>query len=208
MINGVEFDDVVQLCFFALCDAVKQFNPDKGYKFTTYIKYPLMYHFRVLLGVTTTKRDALKFIANLEIYDDEEYSSDNEFIYSFIDPNSEEPFEAIIDGMFQVELHDALQNALSKLPDFRAIAIRKRYFEGKTQKEIGMEMDKHPESVGRIQRIGLQLLKDDQNLQAFHDEVLTHLAYKGTGLTAFNQTGTSSVEMAVMRANLYIDERS
>jgi DNA-directed RNA polymerase specialized sigma subunit len=56
---GVELDDIIQISYFALCDAVQAYKPDRGYKLTSYYRYPLKNHFMALIGVRKSKRDAL-----------------------------------------------------------------------------------------------------------------------------------------------------
>ena len=57
--SGVTFDDVFQVCYFALLDAVQVYDPARGYKFTSYLTYPLKNHFNALVGLRSTKRDPL-----------------------------------------------------------------------------------------------------------------------------------------------------
>jgi RNA polymerase sporulation-specific sigma factor len=202
---GVEADDVVQCCYFALCDAVKAFNPDKEYPFLSYIKYPLKTQINALLGVRTAKRDALNESRSLDApIDNDEGSTLLDFQ---VDPNSGAEYEAVIDDVFQVELHAALENTLDRLPADRAAIIRGRYFDGKTQSEIAAELGVSGSRVYFLEQDALHKLRGYTTLQAFHDEVLTHWAYKHTGLKAFRETGYSSVERAVEKADELTERR-
>ena len=57
--RGVTVEDLIQDTFFALVDAVNAFDPDKGFKFTTYLHFPVKNRLRFALGFTTHRRDPL-----------------------------------------------------------------------------------------------------------------------------------------------------
>jgi RNA polymerase sigma factor (sigma-70 family) len=203
--SGVELDDIVQISYFALCDAVTAFPIDGEYKLLSYIKYPLLNRFHSLVGIRSSKRDPLDQCGSLnETIGDDENAERIDFL---ADPNSDAPFEAALDNLFQSELHDALETEISKLPDNRAAAIRGRYFENKSQGEIAAEMRVSNTYVQHLEREGLRKLRRVTYLQAFHDELLAELAYKHRGLKTFRETGESSVEIAVIRAEYLTDQK-
>ena len=47
---GVTMDDLEQEGFFAVLEAVEAFNPAKGWKFTSWLNYPLQNHVNAILG--------------------------------------------------------------------------------------------------------------------------------------------------------------
>jgi len=193
---GVELDDIIQCCYFALCDAVVAFKADGEYKLMSYIKYPLLNHLRAVLGIRTSKRDPLDQCSSLnETLADE---GDAERLDLLVDPQSAEPFNAVIDDDFQLELRNALEKSISKLPANRADVIRRRYFEEKTHGEIASEMKVSSTRIQQLEREALKRLKREEELQSFRDEILANLAYKRTGMSAFKERGISSVEYAVL----------
>jgi RNA polymerase sigma factor (sigma-70 family) len=195
---GVEDDDIIQIGFFALCEAVQAYKPESGYKLTTYMKYPLKTHFKVLLGERTTKRDPLNQCNSLnELAGDD---TDTEKLDLVADPESGAPFDELEEEIFNNELHHALETAFLKLSTKQSSVIRRRYLEGKQQGQIAADMGKSQERVRQIEVNGMKKLRQNQKLREFHDEILANAAYKGTGLTAFKYHG-SSVERAVMRVN-------
>jgi RNA polymerase sigma factor (sigma-70 family) len=203
--SGVELDDIVQVCYFALCDAVQAFQVDGEYKFTAYIKYPLLKHFRALVGIRSSKRDPLNQSASLnETIGEDETAERIDFI---ADPESNEPFETAVDDLFQSELRDALEAAISKLPNNRATVVRGRYFENKTQGDIAAELGVSNARVGQFEHDGLRKLRRERSLQSFHDEILSNLAYKRTGFAVFRDTWESSVEHAVLTCEEILGRR-
>lgn len=130
---GVELDDIIQICFFALCDAVEAYKADGEYKLLSYLKFPLLNHFHALIGLRSSKHNSLDQCKSLNESIGED--DDTTRLDLLADPNSEEPFEDIIDDVFQSELRKILEKSISKLPINRSIVIRGRYFEGETLKK-------------------------------------------------------------------------
>lgn len=48
--NWVELDDLIQSGFLAMMDAVKHYDPAKGYEFEAYLKFPMIEHMRKCIG--------------------------------------------------------------------------------------------------------------------------------------------------------------
>lgn len=64
--SGIELDDLMQVSFLALYDAVQAFEPSTGYKLLTYTKYPLQSHFAELYGTRSAKRLPLNHCKSLD----------------------------------------------------------------------------------------------------------------------------------------------
>lgn len=202
---GVEIEDIIQVCFLALLDAVRAFLPETGYKLMAYFKFPLLNHFSTLVGIRSVKRDALNYSASLN----ETFGEDKvkERIEALADADSMTPYEAVDDDIFRSQLHNALEHAISNLSDNRAFTIRKRYFERKTLTQIAAEMGLTHQRISQLERKAIEKLKCDRNLQAFNDEIIAHWAYKGTGLRSFMRSRISSVERVVFLIEDVIYER-
>ena len=208
---GVEFDDIVQTGYFALCDAVQAFQADGEYKFTSYIPFHLLNHFYALLGIKWHKkkwivRDMLNQASSL----DESIGDDDSNITrmdTVEDPESGKAFEAVIDDVFQSELRETFEKLISKLPEYYAATIRGRYFEGKKQGDIAAQMGVSHTAVNAYEREALRKLKKEPELQAYHDEILLRYAYKGTGFASFREHWASSVERAVIEAETRTNQR-
>ena len=64
---GVELDDLLQCGFLALRDAVEAYDPERGYKLPTYIRYPLQNRFHDATGIWgNRKRDPLNLAVRLD----------------------------------------------------------------------------------------------------------------------------------------------
>ena len=49
--RGVTLEDLQQESFFALCDAVQAYKPEKGYQLTTYLHYATENRFKACMGI-------------------------------------------------------------------------------------------------------------------------------------------------------------
>jgi RNA polymerase sporulation-specific sigma factor len=67
----LEFDEILSLCFLGLCKAVKKFNPDKGFKFSTFAAKIMYYEVLTFVSPQTPKIKSL--------YLEEVFSSETNF---------------------------------------------------------------------------------------------------------------------------------
>ena len=198
---GVEFDDVLQLCYFALCDAVAAYKPASGYKLLAYVNYPLKTHFNALCGIRSSKRDALNYCKSL----DEAIGDDADFtlLDMIADRNSEEPFISVEETIFQDELSVVIESSLDKLTKNRGATLRGLFFDGKTGREVAADLGISWQRVSQLQYGAFHDLRRDTRIKAIASEILISAAWSGTGLKAFNETGSSSVERALESAEQY-----
>ena len=195
--SGVTVDDIFQVGYFALADAVKAFDPAKGFKFMSYVSYPLLNHFKALVGLRTSKRDPLNNCMSLNRLVGD--GLDTELEAMIPDPASGEAYADALDGVFFDGLNRDIEAALSKLPEKHAAAIRGRYFEGKQQQEIAADLGCGNKNVLYLQNMAIKKLRLDPALQAYADEMLSAWAYRGTGYRAFRRNMESSVETSVIK---------
>ena len=194
--SGIELDDVIQLCFLALVDAVQGFDPEQEYKLTSYINYPLKNHFRALTGIRSSKRNPLNTSKSLN----ERVGDEDTELIEFVKDSKNSQYDAVIDDVYNSELRDELEKAISCLSDKGAYVIRSRYFKDKLQREIALEMGVTGSYIRELEFKALQKLKRYQGLRSFHEEIMSTYAWRGFGLKIFKSTGSSSVERAVIKA--------
>jgi hypothetical protein len=104
--------DLIQSGYFAVLDAVKAYDPATGYKFTTYLNYPLKNRFDECLGIRTKrgKNDAMHGVTSL----DKELSSESDITLNdiLLDPESETAFNNICDTEFWKSTNIILREAI------------------------------------------------------------------------------------------------
>ena len=131
--RGVEFDNLMQAAFLGLVNAVEHYDPAKGDSFTTYWEYHVKNEFNALLGVKTSKIDALDCCLSLDAPLDD--SPDSETLESIVaDPS--DVYAAADEKIWRAQLHEALERALSRLDAEDAEVLKLRYYDGLTYTAI------------------------------------------------------------------------
>lgn len=198
---GVELDDLKSLCFFAMLEAVDAFAKQGGeYKFTTYLKYPLLKYFNSAAGFRGKRNDAA-YHCTVSI---------NEPI---TDEDDETTLEELIEDKNLATAHEiAEQNDLKNnvFPMAKESILRQtndislynfivaRFLHGKTLKEIS---ESTPLSMGNLlsrYNKAMRTLRRDRQFKKRFIDYIDQSYYRG-GLARFQYTHTSSVENAVLR---------
>ena len=195
---GVCVDDLMQCGFFALKDAVKAFMPDGTYKFTSYLNYPLKNHFNTAIGIRTKKIVTLNHSGSL----DAPVGEETEGITlgdTIPDESAAEDMEQIIERVYQDNMRNAVENALTTLNDQQREVIRCRFYQSMTAAETAEALEMPDTRIRTIEKSAISTLRRSrarQLLEPFRDEMRSHHAWHGTGLLAFKYSCASSVERA------------
>lgn len=194
---GVEPDDLIQCGFLALQDAVQAFEPERGYTFLAYMKYPLQNRFREACGIRTSKRDPLLSCDSL----DRPAGEEGETTLGDLQPcqSAAMDMQAVIEQEYQAQLRNALSAALDTLEPTQRETIRRRFWNRDTIQAIADEAGIPRERVRQTEAAALRNLRRRHCrnlLEPFVEEIRSGYAYHGTGWTAWNSTGASSVERA------------
>lgn len=194
---GVELDDLIQCGFMALQDAVRAFDPEAGYTLLTYMKYPLLNHFREVCGIRTTRRDPLGNCASL----DKPAGDEGDTTLGDLQPSQSaaQDMEAVLEREYTRELHEAIGKALDTLDEPQRETIRRRFWNGDTLQAVAKDIGITPERVRQRESAALRRLRRGpcvKLLKPFVDEIRAGYAWRGTSWGAWNSTGVSSVEKA------------
>lgn len=126
---GVELADLQQEGFLALLDAVQAFEPEREYKFTSWLKFPLKNRCNALLG----KRGAPRLLNGCGSLDETIGEDKDTAIMDMIaDPSAGEEFESVEDQEYNRQLHEALQEAMDTLQEKHRDILQWRYYDGLT----------------------------------------------------------------------------
>lgn len=172
--GGIEVKDLCQHAYFGLSDAIKTYDPGKGAAFSTFLMWHLRKSFQDCIGRTQhQQRDPLNHAMSLfaPVGNDD---GDEEILLDRI-PNSsaQGSFQAAEKRMFNEQLRVAIDMALDHLPAREATAIRDYYFSGRTQAQIGEDLNCNAQRVAQLQRQGLNHIRrssDRQKLEAYLDD--------------------------------------
>lgn len=173
---GVDVDDLCQVGFFALLDAAEAYNPDKGYKFTAYLKYPLKNQFNALMGIRggkvtrVGKSISSSVSSSMPLYENDDGGLT---IEDTIADDAAEFEDKAIEKIYSTKLREDIEIALNDITPRQSSAVRCVYF-------------KEPDSYNRSSaaryecaKQGLKALSRSKILQEYKDDIIATRAYKG-----------------------------
>ncbi len=194
---GITAEDIRTASYFAFLRAVDGFNEKKGFKFASYLRYPLKNEVRRMIT-----KDSLNNAESL-----------NEPIGNDSDPDRSElidliPDQSAFDFVDRVErdsLCGAVRAAVAKLdPEYREY-INKRFYKGTTYKEIAAERGTSLQAVRQYESNLMHKLRQNEDFIRINKEL--HLSslgcalyknsysfYKNSGMTAFERYVISAAD--------------
>lgn len=177
--HGITLEDLQQESFFALCDAVQAYRPEKGYQLTTYLHYATENRFKACMGIQG-KADALNHADRLErpIPGDEEGREQGD---SIPDEKAEAALLAVDDQEEQAHFHNVLEQALGELSVVQSAVVRHRFTQQHTRQQTAQALHITPQEVRREEARALQLLRGKPAVLCLREEALETAAYHGTG---------------------------
>ena len=186
-----EFDDLLDLSYFALIAALDGYDSSKG-AFSTYYFIQVQRVTAELRG-TRKRHDINRDTVSLNLPLDDTADADT-LLDMLEDKTAAEPFDDAERRAYLEELHAAFVKLDERLTDQERQVIHARYYERRTLEEIGQELALSKERIRSIEVSAIRKYRRYQytvNLEAFYDY---DKAYKGTGLQSFLHSGMSSVE--------------
>ncbi len=190
--GGVEFDDLYNSGYIALVAAVDTYKPDSEMQFIGWFAFALQTAFAKIGGWRSSgqRSDALRRAVSLDAPPSEDGGEDVRALAEFVeDPSAAQSLQGVEDSIYHDQLHAALERALEQLTDEERNCIRRRYWEGCTQKEAG---------GGRLEEKALIKLRRPsvrRELESFVDSRTPY--YLRVGVDAYQNTGVSAVEKIV-----------
>lgn len=199
---GLTADDFEQEGFFAVQHAAQTYDPAQG-AFTTWLTAAMQRqiqrtltngHARNVTGedgkLHTTSADPLNHCTSLDVPLDDEDGGSATLGDLQEDPAAAAELDAVEDEVFREQLHSAIEEALAKLTDREADILRRRYYQQQRFREIGAAHDVAASRAAQIEHAALRKLGRNPKLCHFHDEVVQHHAYRGTGFVSWQHSGS------------------
>lgn len=203
-VAGVTLEDLEQQSYFAFVQAIEYYSPASGYKFLTFLRYPLQKEFNSITGMRTAsgRKSILKAAVSLEqplTSDDEELTLED----ITEDCTATQAFTDCIERIYQEELHEALQDCLDRLTERQRKVITCVYYGNMTYAEAAKEAGcKTPQAASEAKRSGLHAMRNgwfQSRLKEFAQDIITSRAMYHSGFTAWKNKGMSAPEYAVLR---------
>lgn len=166
--TGITRDDLAQYGYFALADAVKAYDPEQGYTFLTYLKFPLQNRFNQAVGTRgTQKRDPLNNCTSLDIPLLEEENGDT--IGDMIpDPQAEERIAATVEREYNRQLTSVVLQTLDTISERQREIILRHYYGSEPLAGIAREWGVSNERVRQLEQEALKKLKKARSVQNFN----------------------------------------
>ncbi len=185
---GWGMDDLMSAAWIGVEKLIKDFDPDKGYKFITYLKFYTSNTIREFLGIRSGKKPQ----HNISL--DEEIAGKDGTFYgdSIEDKRSAEMFEDVENTAY----YKTLLDEVDKLSPEQCEAVKRHFFKNETLESIGKSHGVTKESVRQHEKKALRNLRRNQKVRECYRE---DFAYRHIGVTAFNNMWTSSTEWAALK---------
>lgn len=200
--HGLNADDFEQEGFFAVQHAAQTYAPAQG-AFTTWLTAAMQRqiqrtitngHARTVIDEDgkrhTISADPLNHCTSLDLPLDDEDGGSVTLGELQEDPAAAAELEAVDDALFQDQLCAALEEALAKLSDREADVLRRRYYQQQTLREVGEAYNVTWSRAQQVEKSAMRKLRRNPKLCRFHDEIIQHHAYRGTGFAAWKRCGS------------------
>lgn len=198
---GVEFDDLVQSGYFAVLEAVERFDAERGVAFTTILGVTLKTAFAEAAGYRTIRQrnDPLYRPSTTSL--DAPLSAEDTDGATLLDivPDERDAIASTEEQMFFEQLHNALDEILSNLPQEQSDILKQRFYENKSLNQISADDGRPIERIRQIESKAFQNIRKPKNLRildSYRLEVMTPYFLK-VGLQRFQTTHASAVEEIV-----------
>lgn len=188
---AVTLDDLVQAGFLGLVAAVDAWDPERG-AWSTIAHLHVRKAMRDAVGLHGTRIRAHNGAVSLDAPIPGDEDGDSSRLDALADESLPDPDEAII----REERHTALHEAIGRLAEDRAEAVRLHDLDGRTYEQIGARMGISFQRAHNLRAYALRDLRRDWKLEKALDEETRFHAHKG--VKAFNSDWTSVTEAAAM----------
>lgn len=151
--GGVTAEDLYQSGYLAMVAAVEAFDPDRGYKFLTYLSTCLKTAFAEAAGYRSKKRDWLDYAGGLN--DPIPGTDDLTPADTVADARAAQDFEDAERRIWLSDLRRILDGAMEALPPLQRATVEAHHYQGKTLREIAEKNGVSIEAVRQRERKAL-----------------------------------------------------
>lgn len=168
--RGVELQDLKQVTYFAFLKALQYYKPDKGYKFISFISFPLKSEIRQLLCIHTQSglNEPLNNCMSLDA-PALEPNGDGETDTTFIDLQADENSTEFIEKLDAADISDRIRAELDKLPEKQADIIKLFYLQGESLQNIAKRYTISSESVRQHKVKAERTLRASETLKEIYN---------------------------------------
>ena len=192
---GITVDDLIQEAYFALLKAVESYKPLKGYKLLTYMTYHLQTAFNELTGVRSSKKETLNYSTSLNT---PLGNSDGELELLETIADDSTDIEDAEKRIYNTELHNDLDEAMSKLNPTNKEILESIYYKGYTVNDIAKSYNITEHKARYAKDESLRALRRDNRLREYKDDIISRYGYR-SNFIIWKRSGYSSTERAAFK---------
>lgn len=196
---SLEFDDLYQYGYIALCEAVKTYHAEKNGSFIGWLAFYLKTEFAQEIGCRTPKQ--LRERQTLVLSLDAPIGRDTEEITlgdAVADP--EDKYANVETAVYHEQLKAVVGKALEELPQPRREVLQLRYYDGLTLAEIGGKIGISKEQVRQRENKGLRALRKGNTAAELREAYYgDRNYYRDTGFHSWLRHGCSIQEWELIR---------
>ena len=166
---GVTVEDLMQVAFLALLNALERWDPERGTAFTTYFGTSLKNAFAAACGVRTTKmeKDPLHSAVSLDMPADPSIPDGGTVGTQIPDPSAAQTIQDVENRIWREQLRKVLDTVLAELPADQAELLHRHYYAGETLRHIGADLGVAHETVRLWEKRAFRALRCQKDLWPF-----------------------------------------
>lgn len=196
---GVTEEDLVQSGYFALCSAIEKYDPEQG-SFLTVLSFYLKNEFAAAGGYAKNP-DPITSAVSLDAPTNGD--EDNDPLVDFVAsrrPDGGDDYTDVDDRMFTQQLHEALEQEISKLPPKQQTAIRGRYWAGRTFADMAKLEGVSTAAMQSREKEGLRRMRYSSTAGNLRQYIELHTDYyRLVSVSSYQRGAASPVEQLVLQ---------
>lgn len=202
--RGVVWEDLKQEAFLALSDAVRCYDPEKPFVFSTYLTHTAENRFRSCMGIRQNRpENPLNDSIRLDTPTKGEEGEAGDPLGDFLpDPKAEAALAQVDTLQAKAWVHQLLENCLGNLTPVQEAVVRRRFYLRQTRLQTAQALHITPEQVRKEEEKALRALRGAPSLRQRKEEALEAAAYQGTGWFSWYYDG-GSVEERLAESRLF-----
>lgn len=164
--SGYDKDDLHQVAYYGFLMAIKQFDTEKGFKFTAYLNYCVLNAINRYTEIYKKRNQPLNESVSIDAYIKDTENSETTLCEIIPDPASKQAFDAVTVSEEKVIVH----NAVNLLSEKEREVIKERYFENRTLMSISRRLCCSRERVRQIEKDAIKHLRQSPILFLLYRE--------------------------------------
>ncbi len=189
-IKSNTLEDLYNIAWLGAEKAIQSYNLEKGYKFTTYLRYHIRNAIYEAVGLRGGKLKQEPETISLDM----SLGQDDDF--KLIETIEDSSARSDLENAEKCDYYDVLYAELGKLPPDTQNVLKEHFLNEKSIAEIADTQKMTTKEVSKLKQLGLRQIRGRKIIRECYYE---DYAYRHIGVNTFNNTWTSSTEWATLK---------